>query len=231
MTERTTPKKSAQNLCRVCAREFNDSKKNKLSLFSGNLAITLAKVVDEKVEFGDGLPSYVCSTCGRRIRRCRGADGPDGNVDVHNAAFSQVRELYSKSVTLFRKKRENVSTNYSPSKPHELGHERKRSLFSAKATNNGSCARSLRMAMSVSQSLAVAPLLVPRNVDSEGPASHTHRSKIPVPVVQSSPWPASSPSTLASVLSRSVPLEQARQSRGARASHPGERHPLSRYIS
>ena len=73
-------RKSEQDLCRICACNFNKSKENKPSLFSG---VTLTKVVKERVEFSDGLQPYVCSTCGSRIRRCR---NPDGNLDVKNSA-------------------------------------------------------------------------------------------------------------------------------------------------
>ena len=64
----------AQDLCRVCAREFSELKKNKSILFSEtNLGVTLAKVVEERVEFGDGPPPHVCSICGSHIGSCRDA--------------------------------------------------------------------------------------------------------------------------------------------------------------
>jgi hypothetical protein len=60
-----TPKKSVQDVCRVCGRGFHENKKNKLNLFgSGNLSAFLEAIIGENVGFYDGLPPFVCTTCG-----------------------------------------------------------------------------------------------------------------------------------------------------------------------
>ena len=47
----------ARPVCRVCGRDFQQTKKYKLNLFSSaNLGTSLALILDQKVEPRDGLP-------------------------------------------------------------------------------------------------------------------------------------------------------------------------------
>jgi hypothetical protein len=63
---------SVQDVCRVCGRRgFHENKKNKLNLFgSGNLSACLEAIIGENLGFYDGLPPFVCTTCGSKFKRC-----------------------------------------------------------------------------------------------------------------------------------------------------------------
>ena len=51
------------DICRVCSYDFLPSRKQKHRLFTGDLHVVLASVLDTPVHQGDGLPDSICSDC------------------------------------------------------------------------------------------------------------------------------------------------------------------------
>lgn len=121
MTERrATPKKSAQYLSCLCSR-FNESKKKSSVNFWGKSWCHSRQIRKRK----SGIRQWALHAM---FARHMEAESDFAELQMEIAAFFQFRSLYGPSVTLLRKKREHLSTNYSPSKPYELEHGRKRSF-------------------------------------------------------------------------------------------------------